>query len=932
MTSAGGGALGGGVLGGGAGGDGHTHDNKAALDSISTDMDGYQYLTRLVEVEDETTDEETGETTTSTEWQAKKEKVKAGYADTAGDLAEDSAVWGKVLRKDKEDETEHLLKLKGGVEIGGFRRNGTAETPADGIDGNRGSDDGLTGEGTAGTDGGGGAELPGSETAGDGGGGAAIDADGNADVGTLAVRGDAAVGGVLDVTGDLVARKGVGTADFASGFGGYGWRSWRDGEGVCLMETDVLTVRQRMRIYELLIEKIRSVGGQVVVSAANGKIKEVTDNGDYWSLYMEDGGSCFAEHDLLRVAHWNKQGMEYRSYWVEVRYVNEVTGAVGVLKSDMDEWDCEPMAGDECVLMGNTTDRRRQNLILISATEDGQPRMDVLNGVSGRRSMEGCLRARVGNLDGIRDDRFEKAGHPVCGDGLYSDNAYLRGVFVLLTGEDVATKFAVTEGLIQMSVEGLRTDFMTSGNYLKDATFESGGKWWMVDSGEVTYWLAGQDWIWVNGTLLSKKDGVSTAESKEGRTEFHIVGGSVKQLNGMMAGKPELAVDADGKKVAARMRFSMMYKCKSAGVLTVQFTDADTGETEDSEYAPWNPVVVMEKSLRFGTEEYMWYECECEWNGTGDFVLGYTGELWAYMICLRSDSTDKLWMRYRTLFEQSEKMLRIAAENFDEEGQVVESSEIMTEAGFNKIMSRLFDDEGCLKNTSGLVTTGDFAGLFSSAMEENDVVTQAEVSTFVQKDENGYIKSGVRIKGDQVTVEGMMSVNGKFKIREDGTMEASGGSFSGVLKRRVTEITATEVDGYVTRPYEDIDWLFLDLDKCGSMVRFVGEGFADLNLQMVVPGIYPNGLFLDDDTYWKAREYIGTEVTIYNSSDGVIGVTGNLRTDENAWPVSFGIGPGSWCYMRCECSGWDIVENKAKDYGGMENVYWRWRVGSMKST
>lgn len=51
----------------------HYHANKAALDQITTDADGYQYLTRLVENEDGTTQEVT-------------EKVKAGYADYAGSI------------------------------------------------------------------------------------------------------------------------------------------------------------------------------------------------------------------------------------------------------------------------------------------------------------------------------------------------------------------------------------------------------------------------------------------------------------------------------------------------------------------------------------------------------------------------------------------------------------------------------------------------------------------------------------------------------------------------------------------------------------------------------------------------------------------------------------------------------------------------------
>ena len=68
----------------GASSDGHTHDNKSDLDRISTDGDGYEYITRTVQ----TTDSETGETSI----QAVPEKVKAGYADKAGDLTEDSPV------------------------------------------------------------------------------------------------------------------------------------------------------------------------------------------------------------------------------------------------------------------------------------------------------------------------------------------------------------------------------------------------------------------------------------------------------------------------------------------------------------------------------------------------------------------------------------------------------------------------------------------------------------------------------------------------------------------------------------------------------------------------------------------------------------------------------------------------------------------------
>lgn len=96
-------------------GDGHTHANKSALDQISTDSQGYEYLTRLVEVEVETTDPDTGETTTETQWQSKTEKVKAGFADEAYNLTADSPVWKKFLSRVADDVAEGKITFQQGL-------------------------------------------------------------------------------------------------------------------------------------------------------------------------------------------------------------------------------------------------------------------------------------------------------------------------------------------------------------------------------------------------------------------------------------------------------------------------------------------------------------------------------------------------------------------------------------------------------------------------------------------------------------------------------------------------------------------------------------------------------------------------------------------------------------------------------------------------
>lgn len=72
------------ITNGGGSGSGHTHANKVSLDQIATDSDGYIHLTYPKRVLNEATKEY--ETIITTE------KVKAGYADKAGDLTEDSPV------------------------------------------------------------------------------------------------------------------------------------------------------------------------------------------------------------------------------------------------------------------------------------------------------------------------------------------------------------------------------------------------------------------------------------------------------------------------------------------------------------------------------------------------------------------------------------------------------------------------------------------------------------------------------------------------------------------------------------------------------------------------------------------------------------------------------------------------------------------------
>lgn len=92
-----------GTGGGGSSCDGHVHTNLPALERIGFDENDDKYLTVRVG----SVDDETGELVVT------HEKVKAGYADKAHDLDEDSPVNERFLHKDQADETDFRLTVGG---------------------------------------------------------------------------------------------------------------------------------------------------------------------------------------------------------------------------------------------------------------------------------------------------------------------------------------------------------------------------------------------------------------------------------------------------------------------------------------------------------------------------------------------------------------------------------------------------------------------------------------------------------------------------------------------------------------------------------------------------------------------------------------------------------------------------------------------------
>ena len=529
------------------------------------------------------------------------------------------------------------------------------------------------------------------------------------------------------VTFDSVTSDSIRSAgQFVDGLLGAGFQLWKGEDGRTYLTVDKLTVRHTMAVLELLIEKVRSVGGQICVSAANGRIKTVEESGEHYLITFEQE-NMFVQHDLVRCQTFT--GKDMRSYWVEVTDVTE-TGIV-VVKEEFE--GVEPKEGDECVLMGNTANSDRQNMVLISATEDGQPRVDVMDGVSGK-TFDNALRARLGNLDGIKDDKFPADRQPR-GNGLYADNAYMKGTFVLETGEDVKTRFEITEGKVQSAIDSVRNDFLSEKGYLNNPTFASGLEKWNSEN-ETVFFLVGNRWIWANGAALSKKGDGASVVTDMGRKVVRIRNKYIRQKHENLRFVPTFPTNSAGKKEALPVYLSFFYRCAKSGTLKIGFENVDkTG------FADFNSMEVSEEIAATGG--YVQYTCSGLWNGTGDFKLAFDGDIYLYMLVLSTDKIEALTYKYKTLFEQSERLVKISAAVYDK-------------------------DERALEET-GLIVTSKVSGLYAIDVDGN-------LKSFV-----GAGQDGVKIKASNIQLEGLVTANENFKILEDGSIEAKNGKFTGEI-------------------------------------------------------------------------------------------------------------------------------------------------------
>ena len=252
-------------------------------------------------------------------------------------------------------------------------------------------------------------------------------------------------------------------ATFASGWAGSGWRA---DYGITTasrasIETDDLTVRGRMRVYELLIQQIRATNGSLLVTSSSKVVtasgstnplwtvngSQLTFNGSNatlaFTLYTiatstsgEDAAAKRTYHGFLTGDIIRAQQVEWNgsAFGGVIQSNLEVTSVTNLYtyKAAFVSGDA-PAIGYDFVRLGSTSDSARQGVVYLTSDDSAAPFIDIVDGVNSFTAWNSAsvARVRVGKLTGISDSAF---GGALSGYGLYGNNVYLRGQIVVTGG------------------------------------------------------------------------------------------------------------------------------------------------------------------------------------------------------------------------------------------------------------------------------------------------------------------------------------------------------------------------------------------------------------------------------------------------------------------------------------------------------------------
>lgn len=591
----------------------------------------------------------------------------------------------RYLRKDQPDSTKFLVQFFAGLEAGLYAAGGT--------DGSKLHEDGL-------------AEL-----------------------------------GRLQVNGDSEFRGNLSSKDFISGFmTGKGWaiqmkkilNSAGVEEAKAVGELDDLIVRGTLRVFEFVVSQMLGENDNRVFTAmlevdhydpSTGKVWLNTQNGKLYNPFRVD--------DCIVVQQYNGMPSEDNGYYITKQYELVVTG-VGIgdmsLGEDRLDWvtfknftttmeggDVSLITkGDTFVRWDNLSDPTRKGIIQMMTVGESTPYMDIAYGL--KTDPDNAHKGRVGNLEGIYHHLFGWLES----FGAYLINLYAVGDFRLRrTGESLDSKLEMLAGLFATNFSKLTYDITEETNYLKNASFTENLGGWSTDASDARYISSNGDPFLVNGSLMAIAEKIVAIEECEGRNRLRIQNASIRQANADIRKPGTHKVYASSGTETSdeyteepdKLYLSIKFLPVSSGTLTLGFV----GASSDAGSLP----LVSRGVDR--SNDWQTIQVSGTWDGKGDFVLSYTGNMYVSLLALTADPLSEFKSEVSTSIEQTATNIRLLGTNINNVKGTVTQLGVDLDAAEERISIYATKISGIEKSVTNL-------GIRLDAAEENISIYATKVN------------------------------------------------------------------------------------------------------------------------------------------------------------------------------------------------------------
>ena len=451
---------------------------------------------------------------------------------------------------------------------------------------------------------------------------------------------------------------------------------------------------------------------------------------------------------------------------------------------------------DTFVRVDNLSDPDRKGIMQIITVGTASPHMDVVYGL--KTDPEGALKGRLGNLEGIVHPWFGR----LQGFGEYLNNLYAVGDLILRrTGESVDTKFQVLENMFSSRFAKTSYELTDGKNYLENGQFLEQvtdadntiiANWEMNEGEDTELWVDANGLpFMVNGSLSTSGNRKVSLEQSDGRQMLRLQNCGLRQANAdiKQPGTHKEYVKGSGSindaglaqtegsavEVQDKLYVNVRIYAKSAGQLTYGFEGCKvvTGKV--------NELAAKTVNISY-SGEWQTVGMEGRWNGTGDFIIRYSGDCYVAVVSVTDEPLSELSKTVSTQIIQTASNIKLLGENIDKVNGKTTQLGIDLDAEKGEI--RQYVDTKDKKNredTSSLITqtsSSITSSVDKKLKNQYDIITSEYSSSITQKADQIILKvSAAQTAADnaqsaadaaQGTADTAIKKNAELKVTVDG--------------------------------------------------------------------------------------------------------------------------------------------------------------------